>query len=755
MYKVSIVLVLMLLFCSAFAQQNDPMPQQITGRILGQLVEDEKPEPLEAVRISWENTSLGTLTNKKGNFRLAVPEGLEVYRLIILAAGYEKDTLEMVDLGKNLEEGIEITLLAYSTDEVTISSRNKGIRVSRLDPLKTEIMGEVELAKAACCNLSESFETSGTIDVSFADAITGAKRIKMLGLDGVYTQMLTESYPSIRGLATTFGLTAIPGPWMQSIQVSKGAASVQNGYESLTGEINVEYKKPQNADRLFLNLYANQLGRLEGSLNLSHRFSKRLSTMLLVHGGNFQQALDPNGDGFRDLPALNQYSLFNRWRWHSGSSFRGQFGVKYFQESRLGGQIQFDPERDRASNNAYGIEINTQRWEAFNKAGYAFVGKPDASIGSQVTFSHHQQEAFFGMNKYQGEQTSLFAKILASSLVDNSNHKVTGGLSFQYDKYQEAYNDSSFNRLEQVPGAFVEYTYNRLNRLIIVSGFRADYHNLYGMIYTPRAHMKYDLDAQTTLRASIGSGFRVANVFAEYLPAMMSSRKVIVKEALAPEKGWNYGFNLTRYFQLAEKEGNISLDVYRTDFVNQIVANRETSGYLYFQNLDGRSFANYVQLEAFYEPVERLELHLAWKWNQVKSTFDGQLLAVPFVVGKRALVNLSYTTAADRWQFDGTLQAIGKRRLPNTAALPLEFQLPDESPAYMQLSAQITHKFPFMDLYLGGENLTNFVQQNPIIAASEPFGEHFDAAMTWGPIVGRRIYLGIRLPVKGKQPEGF
>lgn len=746
----SIILILLVILSGPLLGQ-----EHINGRILGQVAADQKAETLEAARIFWLNTTVGTLTDKKGNFKIEVPENLTDKKLVLIASGYAKDTLEITDMEAAFQGGLEITLMAYSTDEVTINSRNKGIRISRLDPIKTEFIGEVELAKAACCNLSESFETSGTVDVSFADAITGAKRIMMLGLDGVYTQILAESYPAIRGLATTFGLTAIPGPWMQSIQVSKGAASVQNGYESLTGEINVEYKKPQNADRMFLNLYANQMGRVEGSLNLSHRFSSRLSTMLFVHGNSFQRVIDPNGDGFRDMPALGQYSFFNRWRWHSGKSWRGQFGVKYFEESRLGGQIQFDPEQDRGSNNAYGIEINTKRWEAFNKAGYVISGKPDASIGTQVTFSNHHQESFFGMNTYRGEQTSLFAKGLFSTIVDNSNHKLTSGLSFQYDNYREAYNDSSFSRLEKVPGAFAEYTYNRLNRLIIVAGFRADYHNLYGMIYTPRAHMKYDLDPKTTLRASIGSGFRVANVFAEYLPAMMSSREVIIRETLNPEKGWNYGFNLTRYFSLLEREGNISLDVYRTDFENQIVANRETSGKLFFQNLDGRSFGNYVQIETYYEPVDRLEVRLAWKWNQVKSTFDDQLLAVPFVVGNRGLFNVGYVTGGERWQFDATLQYIGRRRLPNSAALPLDLQLPDESPAYIQVSGQVTHKFKNLDVYLGGENLTGFIQEDPIIAASEPFGEHFDAAMTWGPIIGRRIYIGIRLPIAGKQPVGF
>jgi outer membrane receptor for ferrienterochelin and colicins len=725
----------------------------LQGTILAQESPDQEVKPVTSARVFILNTRIGTLTNEKGEFQLKLPKTQKEGQLVIQAAGFQTDTL-LLDFSEGADP-IELTLAAYSTEEVTIKSREKGTRVSRVDPVKTEMLGELELSKAACCNLSESFETNATVDVAFADAVTGAKRIKMLGLDGVYTQILTEAYPSIRGLATTFGLTAIPGPWMQGLQVSKGTASVRDGYESLTGQINVELHKPQNADRLYLNLYGNNLGRAEASLNLSHRFSPRLSTMLMAHGNRFSNPLDNNGDGFRDLPGVDQYSFINRWRWHSGKSWRGQVGVKFFEEARLGGQTAFDPEQDRGQGSVYGAEINTRRWEAFNKAGYVFPNNPKASLGTTVSASLHEQEAILGMNRYQGEQRSLYAKALIQTPLRNDDHQVTAGFNFLYDGYQESFNDSAFSRTEKVPGVFTEYTYNRLNRLIFVAGMRFDFHNLYGPIFTPRLHFKYDLDPKTTLRASAGSGFRVPNALAENIPVLVSSRIVRVSEALDPERGWNYGFNLIRYFSLAQREGNISLDVYRTDFLNQLVVNRETAGLLVFENLEGRSFANAVQVEAFYEPLDRFEVRLAWKWNQVKSTFDGALLDMPFVVRHRALLNLGYHTPENRWQFDVTLQGIGKRRLPNTDALPEQYRLPEEAPAFIDLHAQVTKRFDKIEFYLGGENLTGFRQEAPIIAPDAPFGPNFDAAMTWGPIVGTRVYAGLRLKIAGNQAPGL
>ncbi len=734
-------------FLAAFAQNPSA---KVSGEVLGPDVTGTLL-PLEKASVYWLTTKQGVLTDESGRFSLALPQQASDKLLVIEYAGYAADTLAVGSPSNPLR----VVLKVLTADEVLISEKQKGSRVSTLNPIRTEIMSEFELTKAACCNLSESFENSATVDVAFSDAISGAKRIRVLGLDGIYTQILTETYPSIRGLATAFGLNHVPGPWMSGIQVSKGTASVQNGYESMTGQINVEYHKPQNTNRLYINAYMNQFGRMESSAVLSHRFSQKLSTALFIHGNRFQNTIDRNQDSFLEMPLVDQFIVFNRWRWHTGRGLRGQFGAKYLEENRLGGQVNFDPKTDRSTSNAYGIEIKTKRWEAYNKMGYAFVGKKGKSIGSVLNVSQHQQEAFYGLDRYTGQQRSLYGKVLYSTILDNTNHSLTSGASFRYDDFQEQYNDSSFQRRERVPGLFTEYTYNRLNRLIIVGGLRTDFHNLYGNIYTVRSHLKYNFTEKTILRASAGNGFRVANVFAEYLPALMSGRKVTVSEALVPERAWNYGFNLTQYFKLFGKEGNISFDAYRTDFMQQVVVDREAAGQLIFSNLEGASYSNAIQIEGFYELLPQVELRAAWKWTDVKTTIQGQRLAIALVPRQRALLTVGYLSTNEKWQFDTNLQWIGKSRLPATGDYPVDYQLGDYSPSFVQLGAQASHTMGPLQVYIGGENLTGFRQENPIMAADKPFGQYFDASLIWGPVLGRRVYAGIRFKIKGNQPEGF
>ena len=710
---------------------------RLQGHVYGQNEHGQK-EALVQAKVWWEGSQEGTLTDEEGAFGLHMPETQKALRLVIHYSGYQGDTLDI----EPDQHHVTVMLQPITTDEVVISKRGKGRKISSLDPVKTEKLGEFELTKAACCNLSESFENNATVDISYSDAVTGAKRIRMLGLDGVYSQIITENIPSIRGLATTFGLDMIPGSWVEGIHVSKGAASVSSGYESITGQINVELKKPQVARPLHLNIFANELGRTEASLNLAHRFSQKWSTALLLHGNHFDRKLDRNEDGFLDLPLRKQAYVLNRWRWHSGKALRGQFGASYMTEDRQGGQMTFDPKSDNPSG--YGTTFSTRRWEAFNKIGSLFK-RPNTSMGTILNASRHEMDADFGNQAYRAVQQSLYAKASYQSYIKHSNHQYGIGFSFRFDEYDERLNDSTFRRTERVPGVYAEYTYNRLSRLIYIIGARADYHNLYGLILTPRAHLKYNLDEHTVLRASAGSGFRVANVVAEYLPALISSRQAIISEKLDPERAWNYGINLSHNFEWLKRNASLHIDFYRTDFVNQVVADRETWGKIHFSNLKGRSFSNSLQVEAGYEPIEGFDLRLAWKYTDAKAPQGGKLLALPFVPQHRGLVSMGYTGKDKKWQADINLQVRGKARLPNTRSLPEALQRESFSPTFAQLNAQLTRRFGVLELYVGGQNLNNFTQADPIIDAEKPFGEFFDAGMPWGPIVGRRLYAGLRL----------
>lgn len=740
---------------SAFAQPK------IYGAVWGEGA-DGKWQPLPSAIVIWQGTSSGVLSDDTGEFELVPPaEGL--LPLVVRFAGYQTDTIPVAELSR-LPVNIRLQMLSA---QVEIRGRLKGTSISNLKAIKTENLSLVELSKAACCNLSESFETNPTVDVSYSDAVTGAKRIQMLGLDGMYTQILSEQYPSIRGLATSFGLGYVPGPWMSSIQISKGPSSVIGGYEGITGQINVEYRKPQDSDQLYFNAYANHMGRQEASLNLTQRFNPKLGTTLMLHGNRFQRPRDHvgafvqhsnghdgKGDLFLDLPLQNQWAVSNRWRWKPGKNTEGQTGVSFIDDYKQGGQLDYRPGQDQGSSQIYGFEMRTRRWEGFNKAA-VIMNKPATSLGTVVNVVRHEQHAHFGTSHYKGLQEMLHAKAIYATILGNTNHKLLTGISYTRESYRESLNDSAFSRLESVPGAFAEYTYDRLSRLIVVAGLRADWHNMFGFILTPRLHAKFNLSDMKVLRAWIGSGMRVANPVADNLSMLISSRRVLVQGPLNPEKAWNAGISATQHYKLLGKSGTLQLDVYHTQFINQVVVDRETAGKIIFSDLEGQSYATGIQLEASLEPAKGLELRLAGKSNRVRTTYRGELLAVPFVPFYTGFANAGYTTPNERWQFDATFQLIGPARLPNTSDNIRPYQLPENSPIYPQLSAQVTYRMKMLDLYVGGENLTNFVQNNPILAAEQPFGPYFDASLVWGPVMGRLVYAGLRFTHKGKQPQGL
>lgn len=715
--------------------------ESISGYVFEQ-DEKNKKAPLTGVNVYWAKTQKGTVSDKKGYFKLEKPTDKELI-LVVSFVGYKNDSVKIADD----QTEIEVVLSLNETlKEVVISNKLPSNYISRIDPILVNNISGEEFRKAACCNLSESFETNASVDVSYSDAVSGAKQIKLLGLAGRYIQLNTENMPDLRGLGTTYGLEYIPGSWMESIQVSKGAASVVNGFESITGQINVEYKKPDKSEKFYLNLLINDKGKIEGNSNASLKFNDKWSTMIFVHAEKNDKKNDFNDDTFLDHPQVEQYVFLNRWK-YKGKKLVSQFGFKVLDENRKGGQINFNPDNERDTVNAYGINIKTKRYEAFAKGGYIFP-KPGTSVGFINTASIHDQESYFGLNNYSGKQISFNSRLVYQSEFRLSKHKYSTGFSFIYDDYDENFNDSIFKREEIIPGAFFEYTNTSMKKLTLLFGIRADNHNEHGMFYTPRFHAKYEINTNTIVRGSIGKGYRTANIIAENSFLMASSRKFIIVEIPEREEAWNYGVNISKYFTVNKRELNITADFYRTDFENQVIIDMdESTSFIKFYNLDGKSFANSAQIELKYELIKRLDVVAAYRWTEVKMTQRDELKVKPLTNKYKALLNLSYKTNLEKWQFDFTAQFNGPSRLADTQNNPIEYQRREESPDYTILNAQITKNFKKWNIYLGVENLTNFTQDNPIIAADDPFGDYFDASMLWGPILGRKFYLGVKFHI--------
>lgn len=710
---------------------------QVTGKVYYK--EGQKSVPLIGANVYWQGTQEGTATDNNGSFSTEKPASTNV--LLISFVGYGTDTIVVNENNRYLEIILTKTVLL---DEVTIGERNSSSTYARLDPIGTQQLTGEELKKAACCNLGESFETNASVDANYNDASTGAKQIKLLGLSGKYVQMLTENIPNFYGLATSYGMEYIPGSWMNSIAISKGTASVSYGYEAITGQINTWYKEPdKKADYFYLNLLGNTAGKTEINMDGSFNISKKVSSMILIHGGYDFFQVDHNNDGFMDMPSVKKYILFNRYNIHWSDDFETKIGVKYLFDDRTGGQLP-----DMV--NPYQILIRTNRLEAFLKSGYFFANKSAGSVAFISGYSYHNQNGVYGNKLYNAFQNSIYTNVIYSTELGSSEiHSFQSGASYKYDAFNENLNDSVSLRQELVPGVFAEYTLKPSAAFTGVLGMRVDYHNLHGFFYTPRMHIRYKVTGTTTLRATAGSGTRTANALAENSYLLASSRRIVFSEELKPEKAWNIGGSVIQEFPIGNRTLTLIADFYRTWFINQVVIDMDTDVHeVNFGNLKGNSYSNVGQIEVQYPFIKGMDFTAAFRYNDVKQTIGDILMKVPFTSRYKGLLSLSYKTPLKKWQFDITSQFNGGGRIPSTAQNPVYYQRADHFDPYTILNAQITKYFKVWEIYAGVENLTNFVQHDPIIASENPWGESFDGAMIWGPVHGRKFYIGIRYAIE-------
>ena len=716
--------------------------QFIKGVVFGD--DDQGKHLLPGVNIYWKGTQKGVVSAPDGTFQIKKDNGSHI--LVFSFVGYDTHELHVHDA-----EAVEVVLQPnLQLGEVNVVHKNRGTYLSAVDPIHTERINGAELHKAACCNLAESFETNPSVDVSYSDAVTGARQIKLLGLDGTYSLLQLENIPTLRGLATNFGLTYVPGPWMESIQVSKGAASVLNGYESIAGQINAEYKKPDSQEKLFLNAYAGASGRKELNANGNIRLYKdMLSTGIFVYAADQSTRNDENSDGFLDEPLSRQIQVFNRWKYTNHKGFMAQAGINLLTEDRLGGQLGFKRGMTPVVTNPYGIKIDNDRLETFFKTGYVWPNQRTA-LAWLSNFSTHETESFYGLTPYNATENRFYGSaVLTRDLNLSGTHMLNAGASIIYDDFSENLYERQYTRTEKVPGVFGEYTFKPDDRFTLMAGIRADFHNLFGTFVTPRLHFRYNLGNHLTFRGSAGKGYRTANVISENNFLLAGARELSISEDAFQEEAWNYGFAIVQNYTLWDRELQINAEFFRTDFLSQLVVDRETSAdNIILSPLDGKSYSNSLQFDVRFQPVERLDVLLAYRHNDVKQTINDQLLEKPLISRYKGMASFNYTTNLKKWMFDYTIQFNGGGRIPRypvegieMALMPVDYY---EFSPYTVMNAQVTKYFRHWNIYLGTENLTGFMQDNPIAGVDDPFGPDFDATNIWGPVMGRRIYMGVR-----------
>lgn len=741
-----ILLILLLLPVAIYAQQS------LKGKVL-----DDQGLPLAGAAVCWDGTDVSTVTADNGEFE--IPYLPEYTTLSISFIGFEN-----LNLTISSSEYISVKLIQAKGEElqeVVLDKEQKSLRRSMVKAVNTTTMGSKELLKAACCNIAESFETNPSIDVSYSDALTGTRQIKMLGLTSPYLLIAEENIPAVRGASQVYGLSFVPGTWIESIQVTKGAGPVINGYESISGQINYELLKPVNDIPFFLNAYGSSDSRFELNTHFNRKFSDKWSSSLFVHGNTRLGKFDMNDDGFLDNPLGKQINIMNRWQYTDAEKGWVSFiNVRFMRDEKQGGQVDFDPDKDKFTLNNWGSEINTTKVDVSGKLGYVWPDMPYQSIGLQAAFNRHDQDSYFGFRTYDITQNSFYSNLIFNSIISNTLNKFSAGLNVTYDSYGEYLNTTDFSRRDNSAGAFFEYTYDNTDNFSIILGGRFDVHNRLGAFFTPRLHLRYNPWKDAVVRFSAGRGKRAANIFAENQQLFGSSRSLEILGAggklygLDPEIAWNYGMSFIQNFTLFGKNTEFVVDFYRTDFQNQAVVDLYASPQrALFYNLNGKSYANSLQVELNYEITRHFNIRTAYKYYDVKTAYLSGVEQRPLQAKHRFFTNVAYETHIGehgrQWKFDFTYNLMGRQRLPYTGSNPQRYQMGQYSPSFSLMNAQVTRTFSSVfEAYLGAENLSNYKQNKAILGNDDPFGPYFDSSIIYAPVFGQMYYAGMRFKIK-------
>ncbi len=739
MFKNYFLFYYLFLACALHAQHK------LTGYVYG--LEGNNELPLAGASVYWENSTTGVTTDENGFFSIVHTDESTVLVVSFLS-------FETVRLTPDFSNPIRVVLAAddaTALDEITLTKKREPLKRAIFSPRNMTTISSEELLKAACCNLSESFETNPSIDVNYADALTGTKQIQMLGLTSPYILFTQENIPSLRGSNQTYGLTFTPGTWVESIQITKGAGTVTSGYESMSGQINTELVKLLSAPPFFVNGYRSLNGRTELNVQAKQDLSSKWSTSLFVHANQRTMKTDQNKDGFLDMPLSDQINMLNRWQYiNPEKGVVGFLSLRYLRDSKQIGQLDYAPAQHKFGTQFWGGEIQTDKWDFTLKTGYVNPDIPYRSLGFQTAISRHNQDAYFGNRTYDVTYTSFFHHLVYQSILGSTQHKFKAGLQYMTDVYEEKLSLGNINRNEYNFGGFFEYTYDSLENFNLVLGLRVDHHNILGNFITPRAHLRYALfDNKTVLRASVGEGRRISSIFAEHQNFFGSQRQLMLAApqqpmyGLLPERAWNYGFSWIQQASLFTRPLELALDVYRTAFTNRVVVDWENPSEISFYNLNGDSYAQSIQLSANTSFSDRVEFRFAYKSYDIQTTYRSGMKRAPLQPKNRWFAFLGYATEpldGKQWRADATVHRVGQQRLVATNSTQERM-----ANGFSLLSFQVTRQFSDkFSVYVGAENLLDVKQSDAVLGANDPFGASFDTSQTYAPVFGRMFYAGFR-----------
>ncbi len=743
---------ILLVFCTI---GNYLQAQTVQGTVV-----DSEMGILIGANVVWINTSVGTATDESGDFVLS-GENIEDKRIVVSYLGYESDTITVTGNSNFL-----ITLeMEGELSEVVVEGKQSGGHISSNSIEKIEVINEVELGKAACCDLAGCFNNNASVEPATTNIVTNSKELRILGLSGIYNQILLDGFPLIQGMSYTYGVSSVPGPFVKNIFVAKGTTSVLQGAESISGQINVIIKQPTDSPALYVNAFMNTFWEKQFNVFAAQekgKFGHWIGGHVVLPAGTF----DKNEDDFLDLPRLTRMELLDKWKWgndkENGWFSRG--GFRWTNEERVGGQESFDEDADLGSSTVYGQYVKYNQFDIWNRTSYRFNEFNATAL--ILTGQHHDQNAWYGETNYQGRQALFNASLQHEYFYGDQGSNLRAGTSFKFLDLNEdiAFSNNPLNKTfddnyrlkEIIPGVFAENTlFFGQDKWTWMMGLRADHLNNFGWKISPRTLLKYTPQEKTDIRFSAGYGWHNPKVFSEQARVLSTQRDIHFHGQLKPDEAWNYGINLTQKFEGTDFSGTFTTDFYRTHFTNHIQAHyHRTHDAIVFENNEEPATGNGFQTEVTIDLWEWVTLKTAYNFLDIQHTdLEGEKGTMDFITKHRVLGSLSLAPKGQDWHFDVSAQWYGKKKLPDTEFYPDEFQQAEYSNPYTMLNAQFTYKWKSFEWYVGCENILNFVQEDPIISASNPFNPYFDTSFAWGPTRGTEGYIGIRYSLKKKKKE--
>ena len=720
------------------------------------VVTNEEDYILPGAQVYFPGTGIAGFADSMGGYRLPWQAGQDGPLLLIARqVGYAPDTL--------LIDGPGYVHIRLQTDAnletITVRDRREAQFVDDINPVRTEVVSALELQKGACCDLAGCFNTNATVQKNVTNVITQAQELRILGLSGVYNQVLVDGFPLVQGLTYTYGIGDVPGSWIENIYISKGANSVLQGYESISGQINVELREPQPGGAgehptAFLQAYANSFG--ESQVNgIFEQSGEEWANALFIHTTQPAQRIDRDEDGFLDLPLVTRYSLSDRFVLGNTQSigWSARAGFRLLGVERTGGQTGYSPDEHAGDDVVYGQWVRYTQPELWTRAAYRW--RDNQRIVLLASGILHNQRSWYGLLHYTARQETMNAALQyewdpkpawrIKSGISHRSHVLREMLSFEQNPLALS-QGGDFTREDQVTGVYAESVSEFWDdRLTWILGARLDHHQQFGEIFTPRSLIKLDLWEGSSLRGSIGWGWRTANVFSEQIVLLAGNRDVLIDAGLKPEKAMNWGINFSQRFYLGDMVLRWGADYYQTLFSNQIFPDfLQDARTAVVANFEEPSYSRAFQTDLDLTPLSGLQIKLAYNFLDVYRVDEGERLDLPFNARHRLMGTISYATTDSRWQGDVHAHWYGAMTLPNTSGNPEPFQRPEESPDYTTLTAQLTFRSGAFNIYGGCENIFDFRQQKPILGWQDPFGPYFDTSSVWGPTRGREFYLGVR-----------